>query len=76
MLQVWQGSGTGMTNGESLAELVGGQRPDLNLCAESRPCLAKIYRALQALQQLKGPFLSPSVNHEAICQAAKDDRMW
>lgn len=53
----------------------GGQRPDLNLCAESRSSSAKIHRTLQALQQLKGPLLSPSVNHEAICQVAKDDRM-
>ncbi|KAM7340800.1 hypothetical protein ACRRTK_001415 [Alexandromys fortis] len=80
MLRVWQASGTGETKGESVAELVGGQRPDLNLCAESRSCLAKIYniyiyRTLQALQQLKGPLLSPSVNHETVCQAAKDDRM-
>lgn len=75
MFHVWQDGGTAMTKGESLAELVEGQRPDMNHCAESRSSLAKIYKALQALQQLKGPLLSPSVNHEAICQAAKDDRM-
>lgn len=75
MFRVWQDSGTAVTKGESLAELVGGQRPDLNLCAESRSSSVKVYRTLQALQQLTGLLLSPSVNHEAICQVAKDDRM-
>lgn len=60
MFHVWQDNGTGMIKGESLAELVGGLRPDMNLCAESRSWLAKIYRILQALQQLKGPLLSQS----------------
>lgn len=64
-----------MMTKESLAELIGRQRPDLNRCAETRSSSAKVYRTLQALQQPKGPPLSPSVNHEAICHAAKD-RMW
>lgn len=64
------------TRKEIATEPVRRQRPDLNLCAEGRSFSAKIEETCR-LCKLKGPLVSQSVNHKAVCQAAKDvDRMW